>query len=287
MRSTRMRVGAVGTAVVMGGVALTGCGNDSGTDSGRSAPSSSPSDGHAQEQGTTAVRSAYDKTAEAGTAKMKVEVKVGANGKSITTDGKGAIDLDEGDSAMTLAVGNKTVEQRVVDQVLYQKLPDSKSSGDKPWTKVDLKKAAERQGMNPQQVGDPAQSVAYAKAITDKDVSKAGTEKIDGVNTTEYKVSVDVSELPGGAGLQDQLGPTLPMRIWLDDQGRIRRQQVDLTTKASASAQSGSDASSERVKISTTMQFSDFGTEVDVKAPSAAEVTDATDRLPQSGQGQE
>jgi hypothetical protein len=152
--------------------------------------------------------------------------------------------------------------------------------GGKPWVKIDLKKVAAQQGVNNQRIGDPAQTAAYAKAITDKDVTEVGTEKIDGVNTTRYRVSVDVTKLPGGDQMREQLGPTLPMQVWLDDEGRLRRQQMDMTVKAAASASAKPDtgAAPQQLKMSTVMEFSDFGTEADAEAPPAGQVADMTDK---------
>ncbi|MFJ8543652.1 hypothetical protein ACIRFH_16825 [Streptomyces sp. NPDC093586] len=285
MGSRGRKAVAVATAVVMGSVALTGCGDDSEPGAGGSTASASASgSAGTREQGTAAVRGAYDKTAEAETAKLTIRVKADANGESVTANGRGAVDLAEGDSTMTVAAEGKSIEQRVVDQVLYQKVPDRKTAGGKPWIKIDLKRVAGRQGTNPQQIGDPAQSAAYARAITDKDVSKVGSEKVDGVDTTRYKVSVDVAKLPGGDRLREQLGPTLPMQIWLDDEGRIRRQQIDMVLKAPASARPEGGASPRQVKVSTLMEFSDFGTEVDAEAPPAGQVTDMTGQVTQGGQ---
>ncbi|MFH0517685.1 hypothetical protein ACHBTE_10955 [Streptomyces sp. M41] len=284
MRSSGVKAGAIGTAVLMGSALLTACGGDG--DPNADKPAASASAGGAQEQGTTAVRSAYDRTAEAETAKLTLKVRAAANGRSVTSDGKGAIDLADGDSTMTVTAEGKTIEQRVVDQVLYQKAPGQKVPDGKSWVKIDLQKVAERQGVNPGQIGDPAQSAGYAKAITDKDVSKVGAETIDGVRTTRYKVSVDVAKLPGGSRLREQFGPTLPMQIWLDDDGRIRRQQVDMTVKAPASAQPGSSASPRQIKVSTLMEYSDFGTEVDADAPPAEQVADMTDQVLKNGRQQ-
>lgn len=278
-----MKASAIGTAVIMGSVVLSGCGGDSESKDDRPAAEASTGGGD-QEQSTTAVRSAYDKTAEAETAKMTVKVKAAADGRSITSGGKGAIDLADGDSTMTVTAEGQTIEQRVVDQVLYQKAPAQKKPGGKPWMKVDLEKVAEEQGADPSQIGDPAQSAAYAKAITDDDVTRAGTEKIGGVDTQRYKVSVDVTRLPGGSQLREQIGPTLPMQIWLDDEGRIRRQQIDMTVKAPASAQSGASSSPQQVKVSTLMEFSAFGTEVEAEAPPSDQVTDMTEQVLRNGQ---
>ncbi|OKK08839.1 hypothetical protein AMK33_18155 [Streptomyces sp. CB02400] len=282
------KVAAITVAAVMGSV-LTGCGDDSGSTGAKDGASSSAgrSDG-GQDQGTTAVRTAYEKTAEAESARMTIGMKLTAEGRTITSDGKGVIDLAEGDSVMTITAQGESIEQRVVDEVLYQKAQGRNASGGKPWIKIDLQKAAARQGVNNQRIGDPAQTAAYAKAITDKDVTEVGTEKVGGVNTTHYRVSVDVTELPGGDRMREQIGPTLPMQVWLDDEGRLRRQQMDMTVKApaSASAKPDSGAAPQQLKMSTVMEFSDFGTEVDAEAPPAGQVADMTDKALQQSRQQ-
>ncbi|MEU0743565.1 hypothetical protein [Streptomyces sp. NPDC006134] len=286
MRSGSRKAGVLASAGALAGLVLTGCGDDGGG-TGRAADDASPSSSAgAREEGTQEVRSAYDRTAEAETARMTVRVRMSAEGETVTADGRGVIDLAEGDSVLTVTAGGERMEQRVVDQVLYQKLPDGQARQGKPWMKVDLRKAAGQQGAQGQPIGDPAQSAAFAKAITDQDVTKTGTATVDGVGTTRYRVTVDVAELPDGAALRSRLGDTLPMQIWLDEQGRIRRQQIDLTVKAPASASAGrpgSSASPQQVKMSTLMEFSGFGTEVDVEAPPAGQVTDATGKAGQGG----
>ncbi|WP_437065974.1 hypothetical protein [Streptomyces sp. enrichment culture] len=279
MRLKGTKSGAIVVAAVLGSVVLSGCGDGGDTEAEENGtPQGASTSAGAREQGTAQVRAAYDKTAEAESARTTIRTKLSAEGQTITSNGEGVVDLDEGDSVMTITAQDKTVEQRVVDQVLYQKASGQKAPGGKPWIKIDLKRAAAQLGVNNQQIGDPAQTAAYAKAITDKDVTKVGTEKIDGTDTTHYKVSVDVSELPGGEQMSKQLGPTLPMEVWLDDEGRLRRQQIDMTLKAPASsAEPGSGAAPQQLKMSTVMQFSDFGTEVDAEAPPAGQVADMTD----------
>ncbi|MFJ8595251.1 hypothetical protein [Streptomyces sp. NPDC093598] len=282
------RVCALGVAGVLAGTVLVGCGDDGDSGDGAQGSPAKTSAG-AQEQGTQAVRSAYDRTAEEDTAKVKLRVRTSAQGATQTANGQGAVDLDDGDSVMTLTVQGQQIEQRVIDQVLYQKMPKGQAPGGKPWIRIDLRKVAAQQGTGDRSMSDPAQSAAYAKAITDKDVTKKGTATIDGVRTTQYRVSVDVAELPNGGTLRKQVGPTLPMDVWLDDEGRMRRQQIDMTIKApAATRQSSADASSapEQVTVRTVMDFTDFGTEVEADEPPAGQVTDMTGKALEQGKGQ-
>ncbi|NEE06335.1 hypothetical protein G3M58_07780 [Streptomyces sp. SID7499] len=282
------RVCALGVAGVLAGTVLVGCGDDGDSGDGTRGTSAKSSAG-AREQGTRAVRSAYDRTAEEDTAKVKLRVQTSARGASQTADGQGAVDLDDGDSVMTLTMEGQRIEQRVIDQVLYQKLPKGQAPGGKPWIKIDLGKVAARQGAGDRSMSDPAQSAAYAKAITDQDVTKKGSATVNGVKTTHYRVSVDVAELPDGDTLRKQVGPTLPMDVWLDDEGRMRRQQIDMTVKgpqASQRSSSGASSAPEKVTVRTVMDFTDFGTEVEADAPPAGQVTDMTGKALEQGKGQ-
>ncbi|GGY41351.1 hypothetical protein [Streptomyces djakartensis] len=280
------RVCALGAAGVLAGTLLVGCGDDGDTGGGARGSTAKTGAG-AREQGTQAVRSAYAKTAEEDTARVKLRVQTSAEGASRSAGGQGAVDLDDGDSVMTLTVQGQRIEQRVVDQVLYQKMPKGQTPGGKPWIKIDLGKVAARQGVGDRSMSDPARSAAYAKAITDKDVTEKGTDTINGVKTTHYRVLVDVAKLPGGDTLRRQTGPNLPMDVWLDDEGRMRRQQIDMTLKAQPSAQrSSADASSSQreATVRTVMDFTDFGTEVEADAPPAGQVTDMTGKALEQGE---
>lgn len=100
------------------------------------------------------------------------------------------------------------------------------------------------------------------------------------MSAPSYWVSVDVAELPDGARMREQFGPTLPTHVRLDDDGRLRRRQLDMTVKApaSASAQPDNGASSEQVKATMAMSYSDFGTEGNTEAPPADQEADRRTR---------
>ncbi|MFI7140137.1 hypothetical protein ACIBQ5_21055 [Streptomyces massasporeus] len=282
------RVCALGVAGVLAGTVLVGCGEDGDSDDGTRGTSADASAG-TREEGTRAVRSAYDRTAEEDTAKVKLRVQTSPGGASQTANGQGVVDLDDGDSVMTLTMQGQRIEQRVIDRVLYQRMPRGQAPGGKPWIKIHLGRVAAQQGTDGRSMSDPAQSAAYAKAITDKDVTEKGSATVNGVETTHYRVSADVADLPGGDALRKQVGPTLPMDVWLDDEGRMRRQQIDMTVRtpeATRRSSSGATSAPEKVTVRTVMDFTDFGTEVEAVAPPAGQVTDMTGKALEQGKGQ-
>ncbi|MEU0842284.1 hypothetical protein ABZ370_22805 [Streptomyces sp. NPDC005962] len=272
-----IRAGAIGAVGLLACGVLTACGSDGDSD-GKGGKTSAAS---GTAGGTAAVRTAYARTAEEETARMTLRTETSAAGKTAAADGEGVIDLEDGDSTMTISAGGQKVEQRVVDQVLYQKLPARQRAqvpGDKPWIKIDLKKAAAEQNSgSSNQINDPAQSASLAKGITDRNTEKVGTATVDGVKTTRYRVTVDVDKLSGTATLKRQVGPTVPMDVWLDGQGRIRRQQVTMNIKPTD--QPDRTATPRKMTVRTLIEFSDFGTEVDTDAPPAGQTTDMTGKI--------
>ncbi|MTE20061.1 hypothetical protein F0L17_13220 [Streptomyces sp. TRM43335] len=291
--SRRTRTGAVLAAGLLAGTALAGCGSEEDGTGEKAAGTGAEERNDAAE----VVRTAHEKTVAAETAAMTMKVDATVGGRQQTATGNGTIDLSDGTSDMTIEMGGERVEQRIVDQTLYQKLPAAlreKLSADKPWIKVDLREVAARNGtVGGVRLENPARAVDYTKALSDDDAKRLGTEKIDGVNTTHYRVTVDVEELAGeddarGERLRQQLGESLPMDLWLDEQNRIRRQQFEISldnaSTGSQSSRSPQDSGKAQEQpqdatVRTVMEFGDFGTEVDVSAPPADKTADVTDKL--------
>lgn len=288
-------------AMALGGVLVTGlagaCGSDDGG-GGSGASDGSKGDSGSQglsSQDTRAVQSAYDKTSDAKTAKVKLNVQVSGQGQQAQVEGSGGIDLSKGNSMLTLETQGQKTEQRTLDGMLYQKLPPSqrKELGHgKPWVKLDLTALSGKQSG---QMQDPAQSFDYLKGLDGKDVTKVGTETVDGAKTTHYRLTLDVAKLVQGKGklgeqMKQQLGKHIPVDAWLDGDGRVRQEKVALTVKPesssadpTASGSPGSDSQKNGpIKTSTTVKFSDFGTDVKVTAPPASDTTDLTKNLPKT-----
>lgn len=283
--SSRMMVLAV--SGILACTVVSGCGDDDSGDSAKDGKSKdtkqeSPDSG---QRDTSAVRAAYDKTAEGETAKMTLRTTTRAEGETVTAKGDGVIDLKKGDSTLTLTVPGGKVEQRVVDGVLFQKPPKGEKSGlpgGKTWIKIDLAKAA-KQGGGTGEASDPADSAAFAKAVSDKQVKKLGNEQVGGTDTTRYRVRIDVDKLATGdqaaaKQMKEQLGSSIPMDLWLDDQGRIRRQQLETEIKAPTDNSAGGAG---KAKVNTVIEYRDFGTEVNAKAPPAGDTADMTGKATQ------
>ncbi|MFB8000171.1 hypothetical protein ACFC4G_46330 [Streptomyces sp. NPDC056002] len=91
--------------------------------------------------------------------------------------------------------------------------------------------------------------------------------------STDHAVQgeTDVAELADGAQLKRQVGPTLPMALWLGGKGRIRRRQVGMTV---TNPRGGNPP--KQAKVRAGIGLSGFGAEVESGAPPADDVTDRT-----------
>ncbi|MCS0599657.1 hypothetical protein NX794_00135 [Streptomyces sp. LP11] len=272
-------------AVLLLAAGLTGCGSEDGSGKSGDAqarPSATPP--------VRAVQDAYRRTTAAESARMTVSTEVTAEGRTLTADGKGVADLEDGTSKVTITSAGTTVEQRVLDGVVYQK-PTGKQRGSVPggkiWTKIDLARLAKQNRSGQSQVSDPAEPVRYLKGIDSDDVTRLGTQTLDGTRTTHYRVSVPVSALAqGDAGkaqeLRRQLGKSsLPVELWLDDKGRLRQESVRLTLRPLKQRTPGKENTA--VTSTTMLRFTDFGTDVDVTAPPAKDTADVTDKVAKAG----
>ena len=103
---------------------------------------------------------------------------------------------------------------------------------------------------------DPVSSFTeYAKAIDT--VTAAGPEKVDGTTLRRYDAVVDTGKLLGERATTSDMPSTITHRVWFDDQGRVRRVEVDMGPSGTS-----------------TMTYRDWGAKVDIKAPPTSEVMD-------------
>ena len=110
------------------------------------------------------------------------------------------------------------------------------------------------------------------------DVTTVGTEKLDGVDTTHYRATVDLSKYPDLVPADqreavqkavDQLTKaahisSFPVHVWVDEGGLVRQVRAVLTEAIQG----------QTVNVVTTERFYDFGTPVDIQLPAESQVTD-------------
>jgi hypothetical protein len=184
--------------------------------------------------------------------------------------------------------GDTSVEVRIVDHALYMKYPESFAplmGSRTEWLKIDLSGAASQMGLpdgalDQYEQNDPSQYLRYLTGVS-SDVQTVGHEAVRGVDTTHYHATIDLakgmSTVPKGlrnklgvdaqvldkmyAQLQKQLGSTtLPIDVWIDSGGRLRRLAMEMSTKAAG--------------VGIDMELYDYGVAVHVEAPPADQVTD-------------
>lgn len=271
-------------AAVVGLVALlgaTGCGGDSGSRGG----TSGGGDGAAALQ---VLQAASERTTETGSSRVALDVDVpqrlGGAGSGVSIDGEGVVDFEAKTSQLTLTVpAAGKLEVRQIGDVVYTKVPEAfaAQTGGKTWIKIDGA-TAQQSGLSDLVGGgnDPAQSLEYLRGVTG-DVEEVGTETVRGEQTTRYRATVDLRKAAGAvpedrrkafeASIQ-QLGTAdVPVEVWVDEDGRTRRVVTSIPVSAGSTSPAPS-AAGDDVKV--TVEFFEFGVDVDVQAPPAAEVGD-------------
>lgn len=186
-------------------------------------------------------------------------------------------------------------EFRLVDDVMY--LKSSKGGlipgvGDGGWVKLPMDEVkAEGNSFGGSLGGlDPtmANPVDQLKKMLDTDdVTKVGTETIDGVKTTHYRATIDsagtgtVTEKKSSTNsnelsrqleeqlensIRDSMGLSKPVTVdaWVDGEYHARKLAMTLPFLG---------------EVKMTMKFTDFGSDVEVEAPADAKAMDLGDML--------
>ena len=227
-----------------------------------------------------AVASAAARTADAGSSRVAFEINASPLGRDVTVRGQGAFDYEASRGrieidASSLLAGTR-LEVRVVDSKLYVRTPAALAwvPGVKPWVVVGDGRSLDAYGLGELQQ-DPGQLLSLLRASSTR-VTKTGTAVVRGVETTRYVAQLELTKAleanAGALGLTateraalrraaDELRgrserQTLPVVVFVDDDGLVRR----LTLR---------DADG-----SVTVDFWDFGADVDVEAPPARDVSE-------------
>jgi hypothetical protein len=273
-------------------VALAGCGstNQAGsTSSGNSSNSTSLQ---------TKLISSVSATSNASTARMALTVSTsGSTAVNISSNGTYDFTKKQGDETTQLSSADSTGGSYTLEQVLdgttaYEKLPASLAgmANAKPWIKFDLGSIGQSIGVNfsgltQGQSSDPSQGLTMLLGASD-DVTKVGTEQVRDAQTTHYKATLDFNtaasretDATRKAALQQFAklynNQTIPVDVWVDSDNRIRKMtsSVDLSKLNLGSVATSTTAAITGI-VTTTVEFYDFGTPVNVTIPAPDQVSD-------------
>jgi len=247
---------------------------------------------------------AIQKTSEAGSARMAIDLTVTSPERSLHVTGDVAYVLDPADPtslrervlldipSMGMMPGGEVELIVGKGSVVYVRAPMLASfiPAKTPWIKLDPSALPQQPGG----VGaataalDPAAILAALEGAIS--VDEVGTETVDGADATHYRATVDLVKLlpsiaelapeaPSDAEMQeaeDQLKKlgleTLPIDLWVDGDGYLK--QVRFALDLSTVAPDGAGAS-----FSVTLTLSDIGEDITIDVPPASQVTDLTDLL--------
>jgi hypothetical protein len=197
-----------------------------------------------------------------------------------------ASQLGAGGAAMGSAddwVGQEVGDFANGGAVVYLNLPvlAKVMPGGKPWIKLDLNAVGKQAGIDLSQFSqlgtDPSQMVGWLRTVSG-DVTTVGAEQLDGVETTHYRATVDLSKYPDLVPAAqretvrkaiDQLTKSahlssFPVHVWVDKDGLVRQIRAVLTESIQG----------QTMNVVTTERFYDFGAPVDIQIPSDDQVTD-------------
>lgn len=226
-------------------------------------------------------------------------------GENVVTKGTGAFDVSKGVGQMEMSFvgevpgapsGDSLGEMEALYDfreglVAYMKWPflTQNVPGGKEWIRMDFQELGEEMGMDIGSLmgtgqSDPSQGLSYLEGT--RDVEEIGQEEVRGVQTTHYTATADLDTVgesnPDAAKTIEQLKEMtglseIPMEVWIDADGLPRRVSMAYDYDPSADAPPGTP----KGEMTQTMEFYDYGADVNVSFPDADEVTDMAELMRQ------
>jgi hypothetical protein len=189
--------------------------------------------------------------------------------------------------------GTGTVQMIYQYPVVYMSMPflAGKLPEGKTWIKLDLTKAASAAGINLSQLSslnqtDPTQFLEYLRASSGG-VTAVGSETVDGVPTTHYRADLQLSSILDRVPSSEQAAVkaaldeaddagSIPVDVWVDAQGRVRRMQLAIAASVPTGTGSGVAAATTNVAGTITIDFTSYGHIPPIVPPPSSQVFDAS-----------
>ena len=231
---------------------------------------------------TEVLSAAATATQDAGTAGVEFQQVSEVQGQQLTSSSDGVVDFETGDSEATVSVELPGQPAQEVDlltkgSVAYMEagaLPGAPANA--KWLSIDLAQAGQELGFDVEALRqNGASQLAYLTETSDAE--EVGTESVRDVDTTHYRFTTDLAELAANGpeelrasykSVMDLTGlETIPTDVWVDGDDLVRRLSFEVEIE-----QGG-----QQIAQATTIEYFDFGVEVDVQAPPSKEVVDISE----------
>ncbi len=189
--------------------------------------------------------------------------------------------------------GTGTVQMIFQYPIVYMNIPflAGKLPEGKTWMKLDLTKAASAAGIDLSQLSslnqtDPTQFLEYLRASSGG-VTDVGDETVDGVPCNHYRADLQLSSIldrvPSGEQAEvkaalEKAGDagSIPVDVWVDAQGRVRRIQLAIAAGVPGSTGSSLAGAATDVAGTITIDFTSYGHIPPILPPPSSQVFDAS-----------
>lgn len=172
---------------------------------------------------------------------------------------------DDGVEMKASSTGAQAMELILVDKAMYLKSAEL-GTGEK-WMKIDLSDPNSLFGM----IGKATDPEVMFKALEQpQDLELVGSEEVDGVATNHYRITLDpaqyIKAMEFPAAMADLMPDELVTEMWVDADNLPRKFSQSLEMPAAGGGKPTTSTSEGT--------YSDFGTDVDIEAPPADQVTE-------------
>lgn len=269
----RTRLAALALTLPLGLAALTACEDDSSAagddtssagsqtdgsdDSSAEAPDVAEGEELSAEEFSALMIAAFDR---ATTADLVMSMTAGGQDIDVTGQADYTSDPVSMRMEMTGMGGTGDMEIIVVDNAMYMKLA---VMSDK-FLKLDLDDPDNPVGGSFTGQLDPRAQAEVMEAGL-QSATYVGQEEVQGETLDHYTAVVDsaamLDQMEGAADVVGQLPETITYELWLTEDGLYRQMEIDMGAVAGEML----------------MRFEDWGTDVEIEAPPAGEVTDMSD----------
>jgi hypothetical protein len=237
------------------------------------------------------IAEAAQNTIDEGTARFSIEItSAGTAGQDGTqpVSVEGEEDFEAELRRMTFEGPQGELEMIVDGTTMYIELP---ATEDDQWLRLELEELVQGEAGFGGPGGVPSQNPRDNLEILSsaaRDAQEAGEEDVDGEATTRYDLVIDLDQAADTAEpdteealerMRSQTGlQTFDMSVWVDEDDRIRRISYTLDlgqAQVEETTEEGQVEADPEGEITVTVDYYDFGGDVNIEVPDDDQVIDA------------